>query len=324
MKIRLYLFLSLLVLTFGSLNAQFPTDGLVAYYPLDGNVVDSTAAPVDGQIVGNVTPAPNRFDQEGRAMFFDGDSYVEIETTEKFQIQEAITISLWINPSSVTTDDNWIGLFNKWQDLPSPNTGGLGYYIGLNPDGIRLRWNTGVVQGDGSRIFPNEWTHIAVTYDVDSLRIYRDGQQEFARVAQGQIQRTNTVPVRMGAQSEEFNSTTRYHGYMDEILVYDRALNADEISQIYGGIPTSTRDINPLRLAQVFPNPCTDIVRVSWPDAVSKPKYGILSDLLGRPLQQINFETTTTQISTIDLPRGIYLLSFFSEDQQQTIRLVKE
>ncbi len=324
MKIRLYLFLSLLVLTLGQLKAQFPTDGLVAYYPLDGNVVDSTATPVDGQIVGNITPAPNRFGQENAAMFFDGDSYVEIETTEKFQIQEAITISLWINPSSVATDDGWIGLFNKWQDLPGPNTGGLGYYIGLNPDGIRLRWNTGVVQGDGSRIFPNEWTHVAVTYDVDSLRIYRDGQLEFARVAQGQIQRTNTVPVRMGTQSEELNTTTRYHGYMDEILVYDRALSADEINQIYGGISTSMQNTNLLQTAQVFPNPCTDMIRVNWPEAASKPNYGILSDLLGRPLRQINFETTTTQIYTTDLPRGIYLLSIFSENQKQTIRLVKE
>ncbi len=304
-------------------NAQYPSNGLVAYYALDGDVKDAAEEVSNGQIIGEVVPGPNRFDQENGAMFFDGNSYVEIEATEKFQIQEAITVAMWIKPSSVYPE-NWMPLFNKWESIQSPDPLGRGFYVGVNPDGIRLRWNTGLVWSDGDRVYPNEWLHVATTYDADSQIIYLNGERSHARLAGAPMQRTSTVSVRMGAQSEEFDESRRYHGYMDEVLVYDRALSTAEIQQVYQGPMTSLGEVAPLIKAEVFPNPCREEVRVKWSLADERPGQVVLYDLLGQAIRHIPIHSSITSIPLGDIPTGIYLLSLQHKDQQQTIRLVKE
>jgi hypothetical protein len=72
----------------------------------------------------------------------------------------------------------------------------------------------------------NVWTHIAVTYDGATLRLYRNGAQIGSRAQTGNIAVGNQ-PLRIGGNnvSGEF-----FNGLIDEVRVYNRALSAAEIA----------------------------------------------------------------------------------------------
>ncbi len=69
------------------------------------------------------------------------------------------------------------------------------------------------------------WHHVALTYDSAVLNLYLDGVQEASRAAQGFF--TDTVtPLLLGRTRE---GRTFFHGVLDEVGVYARALTEAEI-----------------------------------------------------------------------------------------------
>ena len=60
-------------------------------------------------MIGNITPAPDRFGEEGMACNFDGASFVNVPDTPAIHLQ-AMTISLWVQFD--TTSDT-VNLVNK-------------------------------------------------------------------------------------------------------------------------------------------------------------------------------------------------------------------
>jgi hypothetical protein len=72
----------------------------------------------------------------------------------------------------------------------------------------------------------NVWSHLAVTYDGATLRLYVNGTQVATRAQTGAIT-SSTNPLRIGGNAvwgEYFN------GVIDEVRVYNRALSAAEIT----------------------------------------------------------------------------------------------
>ena len=71
----------------------------------------------------------------------------------------------------------------------------------------------------------NQWTHLAATYDGTIQRFYVNGTQVAQRPLSGPIQ-VSSSPLRMGGNSiwGEF-----FQGRIDEVRVYNRALNATDI-----------------------------------------------------------------------------------------------
>jgi hypothetical protein len=106
-----------------------------------------------------------------------------------------------------------------FQMIDSLNHGGNFYNLGVEPD---LR--------DG------EFHHVAVTIQRKSttgLRFYVDGQLIATfdpTVASGDL--SNTGPLRIGNHPDP-GIPAFYHGIIDEVGLYNRALSADEIQSIY-------------------------------------------------------------------------------------------
>ena len=83
---------------FSQVNIQ---QGLVAYYPFNGNTNDSTSNNNDGTIISNVTPIANRLNTPNSSYFFDGNnSYVNVPAAASIQPTSAVSVSAWLN----TTD----------------------------------------------------------------------------------------------------------------------------------------------------------------------------------------------------------------------------
>ena len=289
------------------LHGQIPTEGLVAYYELDNNALESSGNMHHGNIVGTLYGALNRFEQPDKAALFDGsENYIELSDSTLLNITQEISISLWIKPIGVSFT-GWIALVNKWEDVTGP--GGKGYYLGINPDGLALRWNSGSVNSEGSPVLPAEWINIVATYDSDSLKIYRNIVLESAVPAVDTIQPT-IVPFRIAWQSQFFEGNENYYGLMDEVLIYNRALSQSEISQIYNSTPTSTDDDQFENLI-VYPNPFGDIITIKTfnPDII----HGEIIDMQGRIIKKILDIKGSQQISTIGLRKGFYILNLYTD-----------
>src|SRR5208283_3790029 len=75
----------------------FLTNGLVAYYPFNGNANDASGNGNDGQGT-NVTLATDRFGNVGNAYQFNGsNSVIEVASLASLNLAE-VTVSAWVEP----------------------------------------------------------------------------------------------------------------------------------------------------------------------------------------------------------------------------------
>jgi len=193
----------------------------------------SLSAPITGlgsgsnyQIYFEDTTGPEWTDGiSGNALEFDGvDDHMNLGS---FAISGGshITLSAWIRPRK-TTGQQYIFVKN----------GPIFWY--LNGDRLTLGTLTGVTGSNhfsGTRpIKANEWTHVAATYNGTHKKLYVNGALDATTLVSGtmggdgcpQIGRYNNGGC-YGGPSNHFNGT------IDEFALYDRALDASEISAIY-------------------------------------------------------------------------------------------
>ena len=76
-------------------SQPFLTNGLVAYYPFNGNANDATGNGNNGTVHGAVLTT-NRFGDVNSAYLFDGNS-AYIETARPLPDMQSATFSVWIN-----------------------------------------------------------------------------------------------------------------------------------------------------------------------------------------------------------------------------------
>lgn len=97
MKLKLYFLLILFGLIL-NINAQIPTNGLVGYWPFNGNSNDVSGNNLNGVVNGAVITS-DRFGNENSAYAFDGNSYIEIAPSPSINTAnlDAVSISIWGN-----------------------------------------------------------------------------------------------------------------------------------------------------------------------------------------------------------------------------------
>jgi hypothetical protein len=79
---------------------------------------------------------------------------------------------------------------------------------------------------DGTAAVPaNTWTHLAVTYDATTIRLYVNGTQVATAPSSGDLLASDN-PLRIGGNLiwGEY-----YSGLIDDVRVYNRVLTAAEI-----------------------------------------------------------------------------------------------
>jgi hypothetical protein len=153
----------------------------------------------------------------GSALVFNGTSgLVNINDSPSLRLTTGMTLEAWVNPSVVNS---------AWRDVIYK--GNDNYYLeATSPNGGRpaAAGTIGKTYGT-TALAPNTWTHLAVTYDGATIRLYVNAGQVSSLTSTATIP-TSTNPLQIGGDSiyGQF-----FQGVIDEVRVYNRALSQTEI-----------------------------------------------------------------------------------------------
>lgn len=228
-----YLF-SLLVLfstfsMFAQLPSYVPTNGLVGYWPFNGNANDVSGNGNNGVVTG-ATLTTDRFGIANKAYSFDGvNDYINAGSNISFS---NFTISTWVymnsNPSSLnaliskisTNFQNFELAINSGSNNPVFSWGNGSSWLGLNP----------------SQTLPvAEWHHLVATYNTSNIMtLYFDGNVLLTSTATSYTN-VSGFQTFFGARpnTQGISSTTFFHnGKLDDIGIWNRALTQQEITNL--------------------------------------------------------------------------------------------
>jgi hypothetical protein len=214
------------------------TTGLLAYYKLDGNVLDSSGSNLNGTLNGNPFYTQGVF---GQALTFDGaGDYVDCTNNVKWDgITDKLTVAAWIRVDvfDVTYQPIVTKGDSSWRIARNALTNGIQWRAnGPVPD---LRINGVANINDG------EWHHVAGTYDGATAWLFVDGKPDGGSLATAGTIAKNTQKVLVGANSEQ--TARLWKGSIDDVRVYTRALTEAEIRYLADQTPGDGKLYLPLK-----------------------------------------------------------------------------
>jgi hypothetical protein len=208
------------------------TDGLVAFYPLENDVLDSSGNSNDGTIVGAPIFVDGQADY-GMAMEFDGESYIDCGSDASLDVTGPISIALWIRPG--VDDPEGLGTATapmaKADSGASPSWSWQVRYGWNSPQPyMAFTFNTSPRAWAyvGKNLERDEWAHMACSHDGETLKCYLDGE-ETDSTPMGAI---TSSPTSVLIGSDGWRSD--WIGAIDEVAIYDRALSDSEIMYLAG------------------------------------------------------------------------------------------
>ncbi len=162
----------------------------------------------------------------GGALNFDGEeSCVTVPDSETLHPSEEFTLEAWVKPKDSPTADP---LGFKAGEGTAKYAAVLGFENYGRPQG----WVDGEELKGPKSIGTDVWTHLAFTYDGDTLRLYVDGEIVDEEVV-GELQLDTEEPegeepLYIGCDPPAWGN--HFHGKIDEPKVYDRALLPWEVA----------------------------------------------------------------------------------------------
>ena len=197
---------------------------LTCYYNPEG-VVDNSDYTNHGEQSGGVTR--ERDGVIGEACDFDGSSgYLDCGNDESLKPTGDITIEGWLYLSNVVGDKIIIGDAQY-------NAQGYDLYISGNKLNYRTcQAGTTQITTTSASIPVNSWKYIILTKTGSTARIYIDGVETSYSA---QPAHTNPVVSSLNSYIGRYGAgvDSLFNGSIDEVRIYNRALNATEISEHY-------------------------------------------------------------------------------------------
>ncbi len=218
-----------------------PQDGLVAWYPFNGNANDESGNNNHGTIFGGVTSTTDRYNQVASAFIFNGTSgYIEIPTLNTFQYKP-VTYSAWVIVSSYfpsSAGHKFRSIIGR-QELGNTVCGMLGFWADKNVangayDNTFNYWMGGASQPDipWSKTIPeiNSWVHIAFTQSANGdFKFYMNGELSNS----GNLQNAQSANISFRIGSGIGANSYFWNSKIDDVRVYSRVLTGEEIVALY-------------------------------------------------------------------------------------------
>jgi len=165
--------------------------------------------------------------KENQAVRFDGltGRFARVSHNSSLNITSQLTISVWIKPTALANRQILSKYGPDGFELSTFEGGQIEFRLNRDSNGSTYRLRT-------NQTYPtngNTWVHVVAVFNGSSSTIYINGVQNVS-ANYGNIQiNPNTADLQIGAR----NSVNRWVGDMDDLRLYNNALTAAEIQQVY-------------------------------------------------------------------------------------------
>ncbi len=249
MKYIAYLCIAMLMLLGVQLlvQADVSTEGLILYFGFDresgGKVDDGTGEGNDGALMaGAEISTAEKMHGSGSLEIVDQNASVHVEPFDALNEYQDNSYLFWINfiegPNGA-----WSQIIAK----PAPGQDrSPGIWVRPAELGIHYRFNPGNTGagyvgpgGNNTQFETDKWYHVAGVKEDGTLTFYTDGESRGTYAV--------SQPHAQGADKMYIGKSPSYRAatfYIDELYVFDRALDADEISDVMNGLllPVEPKD----------------------------------------------------------------------------------
>ena len=198
-------------------------DGLVAHYEFEGDANDSSGNGNNGTEYGGVTYSDGII---GKAASFDGvDDYIDTSINDDLR---QFSISVWIK--NKTTFENKFGIIDKFNDWRIAAEDGDGE-TWLKSGGLEF----GMIDSNQTRVGIGyadtkieNWLHVVAIYSSNKLSMFVNNKLINEAILTNRNYTQNTILVGVKTTLSEF-----FNGLIDDLRIYNRALNEAEIQKLY-------------------------------------------------------------------------------------------
>ena len=215
---------------------EFLKEGLVAYYPFNGNTEDESGNGNNGQLEGAILTDDRHGNSNSAYLFGGSGSYVQVPHHALLNLKsEGLTLSAWV----FVEDDESTTILVKGDSLSDNEA----YHLSNVKGNIKYAFRTvqnGVVPiiiTTNTPLLANQWSHIVVTHQAgEQPRIFIGGLQNnsISTIEDQTLPRmNNTEPLRFGAGKRGGLPHGFHKGQLDDIRIYNRALSAEEVKALH-------------------------------------------------------------------------------------------
>jgi uncharacterized coiled-coil DUF342 family protein len=241
-------------------KSPVPTNGLIAWYPFNGNANDESGNGNNG-VVNGATLAVDRFNNQNRSFRFRGFGFrdhIRIPFSESLSNQSSFSFSLFFSLENgvlmngnggqgggvqtgalLTREGDGIGTKPGFFSEVKIINGQIraGYYFSEGCCTART-YSDNILNFSVPNITLTNWFHMVVTVSATEYKIFVNGDLKLTRLLNSDLRVLNNLDYYLGIYgSGRENIPTWYPflGKIDDVAIYNRALTTDEISKLYKG-----------------------------------------------------------------------------------------
>jgi hypothetical protein len=215
-------------------NAQtFLTNGLIAFYPFNGNANDASGNGHNGTVYG-ATLTTDRFGNPNSAYYFNGTSAYITAPLTNATFSGNFTASAWFNLYDISA--GWPGVFDEQNE---------GFRLQIAGDNCGCSEPESLVSYAANALGGSQdWfmyspkatpTHkfvqVVICKTGNSVQMYVNGQIVVTNTVQNSVTQAGQY-LTIGSEFD-LASGTFFHGVINDVRIYNRALSTNEVAQLF-------------------------------------------------------------------------------------------
>lgn len=211
-----------------SSNDAITNDGLIAYYPFNGNANDESSNNNNGIVEGAILTT-DRYGNPNKAYSFN---HTSISTNSNILTKTTYSISGWFKQEG---NNGYVGIiFTNGNPIHGSMYGGCWMYF--DPYSNRITYEEGPSKGGASTIINNinDWHHfVIVSKKGDSIKLYLDGNLVQTNPYYNDTDNiSQNIPLTFG-RGFDHSLDFAFIGKLDDFRIYNRPLTDSEILSLY-------------------------------------------------------------------------------------------
>jgi hypothetical protein len=238
-----FLLLSIYNISTAQIPSYVPTNGLVGWWPFNGNANDESGNGHNGTVYG-ATLTTDRFGNVGKAYYFDGVNDF-IESTDIGIVGNSErSVSFWAMTSSIES----MGLVNWGGNSSYPNNGGrFSCVFNYETQGVTIDGaDCAITYNPIVNVSNNQWNYYTFVMNqsnsLNQVKVYQNSvlltTSLLSYFPNTNINTVSGTTLQFGRINYPPINYDFYSGSLDDIAIYNRALTQQEISQLYNGTIT--------------------------------------------------------------------------------------